>query len=82
MNPITKKKIVKIQEKEPIFMFGEVEFFTQCPNLYRVRVVNNALVHKIYFKNFFEVIQQYPNDYEIFCAIRDKLLLSIDAGYV
>lgn len=72
-------------------MFGEFEFFSNCPYLDSAKSDSFTSVYKISLKNFIQILKMYPEQYvtfeflqnfiiykEKFCFIKDKLLLNND----
>ncbi|KAL4478064.1 hypothetical protein ABPG72_013503 [Tetrahymena utriculariae] len=61
------KNLVKNQH------FGETSIFLNEQIPYSVKSVDFSTVYKISRKNFIETIKKFPDDYEIFCEIKDEL---------
>ncbi|EAR99913.2 cation channel family protein (macronuclear) [Tetrahymena thermophila SB210] len=61
------KNLVKNQH------FGETSIFLNEQIPFSVKSVDFSTVYKISRKNFIETIKKFPDDYEIFCEIKDEL---------
>ncbi|KAL4432955.1 hypothetical protein ABPG74_014469 [Tetrahymena malaccensis] len=61
------KNLVKNQH------FGETSVFLNEQIPFSVKSVDFSTVYKISRKNFIETIKKFPDDYEIFCEIKDEL---------
>ncbi|KAL4491618.1 hypothetical protein ABPG73_013421 [Tetrahymena malaccensis] len=65
------KSLKKLKKGE---FFGEIEFFTDTDRQQNIRSVNFTKVLKIDRHDFMKIIKNYPQDYEQFCYIRDKII--------
>ncbi|CAD8074768.1 unnamed protein product [Paramecium sonneborni] len=67
---IVKKKMIKGDS------FGEFAFITGQARTATVYSQEYSQLHKISRNNFLDVLKNYPDDYEIFCNMRDGLIFS------
>ncbi|KAL4506560.1 hypothetical protein ABPG72_000131 [Tetrahymena utriculariae] len=65
------KSIKKLKKGE---FFGEIEFFTDVDRQQNIRSVNFTKVLKIDRQDFMQIIKNYPQDYEQFCYVKDKIV--------
>jgi hypothetical protein len=56
--------------------FGEYGFITGFPRQSSVTTSSYAHLYFISRKDFLETLQNYPQDYEIYCMLRDQALLN------
>ena len=55
--------------------FGQYAFLTGFMHIYSTKASENTKLYTISRRNFLEILQRFPEDYEIYCKIRDKIVL-------
>ncbi len=55
--------------------FGEEEFFTGQSRRFSIRCKDFSTLLKVSRPDFLRLLREYPQDYEIFCKIKDELAL-------
>ena len=55
--------------------FGEFSFFNQSLEQLNAKSVHNSTVLLISYEDFLKVIREDPLDYEVYCKIKDEILL-------
>lgn len=55
--------------------FGQYAFLTGFMHIYSTKASENTKLYKISRRNFLEILQRFPEDFEIYCKIRDKIVL-------
>ena len=68
-NPLILKKL---KDKDS---FGEYSFFTGLNNIYSTKASEYTKLYKISQTSFQEVLSKFPQDYEKYCELRDKIIL-------
>ncbi|CAD8187950.1 unnamed protein product [Paramecium octaurelia] len=68
---IKKNSIKSLSQQE---CFGEVAFFTGKPRTATAISKGFTKAFKIKRENFIAILQSFPNDYEKFCDVRDRLI--------
>ena len=71
------------QEQPPIILkkiqgnesFGEFSFFTGLNHIHSAKASQYSKVYKISHEKFLEVLSNFPNDYEKYCELKDKIIL-------
>ncbi|CAD8067666.1 unnamed protein product [Paramecium primaurelia] len=67
---IVKKKLIKGDS------FGEFAFMTGQARTATAYSQEYSQLHKISRNDFLDILKHYPDDYEIFCKLRDELIFS------
>ncbi|KRW99497.1 Cyclic nucleotide-binding protein [Pseudocohnilembus persalinus] len=58
--------------------FGEISFFTGLPREVSIRSIDFTTVLKVQRKDFIELLQNFNEDYEQFCEIKDQIIFAKD----
>ncbi|KAL4456611.1 hypothetical protein ABPG74_000718 [Tetrahymena malaccensis] len=57
-------------------IFGFEGFFYNCPNPYNAKCGTYSVITYIEREEFIGILQQFPQDYEKFCFLKDEIVLS------
>jgi len=61
----------RLNEKQATF--GEYSFLTGLDHIYSAKALKYTKVYSISRQNFLKVLKEYPNDFEKYCELRDKI---------
>ena len=56
--------------------FGHFSFFSGLPREINAKTLDYCFLLKINLKKFLEVLREFPDDYEKYCEIRDKIVFN------
>ena len=56
-------------------IFNELNFLTKEKSKFNAQSLNYSSLFKINYEDFLKILNEFPDDYEIFCGIRDKIAL-------
>jgi len=62
--------------------FGDLSFFTALPRYANIRSLSFSKLLVIKREDFIELIKNYPEEYEKFCLIKDKIMFENDYSTV
>ncbi|KAL4502287.1 hypothetical protein ABPG72_011874 [Tetrahymena utriculariae] len=74
-HPVVKKQkmINCLQKLQKGQSFGEISFFTGKPRKFTIRSLQFSTILSIKRTDFIQLLQEFPDDYEKFCMIRDQI---------
>ncbi|EAR89662.1 cyclic nucleotide-binding domain protein (macronuclear) [Tetrahymena thermophila SB210] len=74
-HPVVKKQkmINCLQKLQKGQSFGEISFFTGKPRKFTIRSLEFSTILSIKRSDFIQLLQEFPDDYEKFCMIRDQI---------
>ncbi len=75
LNQENPRSFKKLREKDS---FGEYSFLTGHNHIYSAKASEFTKIYKISSKRFHEVLTNYPNDFEKYSELRDKIILYRD----
>ncbi|KAL4484099.1 hypothetical protein ABPG73_009297 [Tetrahymena malaccensis] len=83
-HPIAKRQqmVNKIIELKSGNSFGQISFFTGKQRTFSVRSLDFCRLLVIRRQDFIQLLQEYPDDYEKFCMIKDSILQYNDTSII
>ncbi|KAL4505471.1 hypothetical protein ABPG72_002533 [Tetrahymena utriculariae] len=70
---LSEMMIEQLKKKD---IFGFEGFFYNCPNPYNAKCATYSVITYIEREEFISILQQFPEDYEKFCFLKDEIVLS------
>ncbi|EGR27772.1 hypothetical protein IMG5_189460, partial [Ichthyophthirius multifiliis] len=67
------KNNIQIQELQKSQSFGELEFFGNQDKIFNAKSIGQTQILEISKTNFINIIKNYPEDYQKYCLIKDKI---------
>jgi hypothetical protein len=76
VHPNIENKPIVLEKLGQGCTFGEFSFFTGFPRESSVTASSYAHLYYVSRKDFLGILAHYPKDYEIYCMLRDQMLLN------